>query len=587
MSPEDIIARLDGSQLPPAGEPSATPRSPDEAGEAGEEKVSARDVVLKQINDLKPHDEDSARALVAIAVETKLSDLAIESLLPDLAKALGVKIPTAKKFWNESAKQVRTAMAKDAARKTEQDSQRETAEERRRLWARCRTIAESPNLLAKMVDVSHRLGLVGESASLRGAYLTATSRFNPDSAICYLRRGAAAGGKNFLLDKTLTLIPEEEVIRVSSSSATALIYHGDGDEDALKFKIIYVPEAASIAEKNGVENPTTILLRILISEGRIDHRVTVTQSDGPATSIHIKRNGPVVVIITSARPNVEDEMLTRLYTSDADESSEQTKNVIAATITAGNRPRVERQEVEDWLDFQRWLKLDAPYEVAIPFDKAILKAFKWRWEAAGKRKENPKLQLRLRRDVAGFMTAIKTSTILHKAQRETDASGRLIATLDDYRHAHEAFDEGLASLYKIKTPATSLAVVRAIEDMGATETTGVTVTVSKMMSSLGISSRGTTNSRIQDAEERGFIKLVEKTGGYGKTTPREYTVEKSSIEIEDDLATSKGGTVFPSTDAVKSFFFFSRGWLCRVQWYSRYNRKPIPTIPLYPAMPPP
>ena len=97
-----------------------------------------------------------------------------------------------------------------------------------------------------------------------------------------------------------------------------------------------MPEAATIAERNGVESPLTIMLRLLISEGRLDHNVALPQSDGLAT-VRIKRNGPVVVIITSARDDVEDELLTRLTTSDADESAEQTLAVLADALSNEDR----------------------------------------------------------------------------------------------------------------------------------------------------------------------------------------------------------------------------------------------------------
>ena len=132
-----------------------------------------------------------------------------------------------------------------------------------------------------MEAFARKLGLVGEGASLRGAYLTASSRFNEDSAICLLRRGAPAGGKNFLFDRTFALIPDDDIIRISSGSPLSLVYYGGEDEDAFKHKIIYVPEAAIIAEKNKVESTLTIMLRILISEGRLDHNVALPQADGP------------------------------------------------------------------------------------------------------------------------------------------------------------------------------------------------------------------------------------------------------------------------------------------------------------------
>ena len=341
---------------------------------------------------------------------------------------------------------------------------------------------------------------------------------------------------------------------MSSGSPLSLVYYGDGDENALKHKIVYVAEAAILAERNGVESVLTIMLRLLISEGRIDHQVVVTAPNALATTVHIRRNGPVVVLITSARNNIEEELLTRLMTSDADESQEQTENVIEAALTDedGEDKETVRAEIDQWVDYQRWIALDAPYDVSIPYRPAILRALRAQRQAAKDRGEKPKFKLRIRRDIHGFLTAIRTSAILHKAQREKDEKGRIIATLDDYQHAHEAFDPGLASLYKTASPVTTIAVVRAIEEMGATSTKSVKVTVTALMEKLGISGRGTANERLRDAEERGYIKLVEKQGGYGRTTPREYTIEKYAVEIEQETQSSFGSGVFPSREAVEA-----------------------------------
>ena len=39
-----------------------------------------------------------------------------------------------------------------------------------------------------------------------------------------------------------------------------------------------------------------------------------------AITVQIVKNGPIAVLITSARDNVEDEMLTRVAFADADEN---------------------------------------------------------------------------------------------------------------------------------------------------------------------------------------------------------------------------------------------------------------------------
>jgi hypothetical protein len=524
--------------------------------------VSKRDTFLKRISNLREFDEEGARAIIGDAIKEGLSSLISESLIKPLANALGVKESAIRKFWKDVESQV--CVTADSAKTTEdttteararferEDAEQRTAEieaERARLWRSCRSIAESRTLLADKEAVVHKLGVVGEGAAIRGAYLAASSRLNCTSAMSLLRRGAASAGKNFLIAKTLRLIPADSVIHMSSGSPLSLVYYGGGDEDALKHKALYLAEAAILADRKTSESPLAVMLRTLISEGRLDHSVALPQADGSPLTNHVKRNGPVAVIITSARDNLEEEMLTRLMTSDADESPEQTLDVLADVLTKEAR-EVDEAEIESWLCFQRWLELSAPYDVVIPYRQAIFAAFNARlaeMQACGK---GPNIQLRIRRDVHGFLAAIKTSAILHNAQRRTDSEGRIVASLDDYRHAHDAFDGGLGRLYKVKTPETTLAVVRAVETMGATKGVGIKVSVTNLMDKLGIAGRGTANDRLRDAEERGFLKLVETAAEYGRTSARVYKIGRSSEEIAKDFATGETLGVFPLPDEV-------------------------------------
>jgi hypothetical protein len=70
------------------------------------------------------------------------------------------------------------------------------------------------------------------------------------------------------------------------------------------------------------------------------------------------------------------------------------------------------------------------------------------------------------------------------------------------------------------------------------------------MDKLGITGRGTANDRLRDAEERGFLKLVDPAAEYGRTSARHYKIGKTSEEIARDI--EAGGTlgVFPSPDDV-------------------------------------
>jgi hypothetical protein len=528
------------------------------SGTAG--TVLQRDAFLQRISGLRQFDEEGTRAIIGDAIKQGLSSLISDSLIKPLADALGVKESAIRKFWKDVDSEVRITgdpaktnpTAEERAwleREEAEQRKREVEAERARLWRSCKGIAESPTPLADMEAAVHKLGVIGEGAAIRGAYLTASSRLNSTGAISLLRRGAASAGKNFLITKTLSLIPADSVIHMSSGSPLSLVYYGGGDENALKHRVLYLAEAAILVDRKTSESPLAVMLRTLISEGRLDHNVALPQADGSPVTKRVRRNGPVAVIITSARDDLEEEMLTRLLTSDADESPEQTLDVLANVLSGEDRS-VDKAEIARWLDFQRWLELSAPYDVVIPFSGDILAAFKKRSAEIDACREHPRVKLRIRRDIHGFLTAIKTSAILHKAHREVDSSGRIVASLDDYRHAHEAFDGGLGRLYKIKTPETALAVVRAVEAMGATRDAGVKVSVTNLMDKLGIAGRGTANDRLRDAEERGFLKLVETLSDYGRTSARVYKIGRPSEEIAKDLATGETLGVFPSPDEV-------------------------------------
>jgi hypothetical protein len=502
--------------------------------------------LLKRIGKLDPENEVGVRAILADALTGGLSDFQTETLVKLLNKKVGVGVKAIRKLLAEmraKAAEAAKPSAEERERLQREDDERrkrEAEEKREALRRSCSKIGLSQTLLADMKAVVHDLGVVAEDAAISGAYLAISSRVLRKHPICLLRRGAAAAGKNFLLAKVLRLIPSASVIVMSSGSPMSLVYYGGGDEDALKHKVLYVQEAAILAEKNGVESPLTVMLRQLISENRVDHLIAIPQASGTPVTMKIKRNGPVTVIITSARDNIESEMLTRLLTSDADESPHQTMAVVKGLLSNAHSNE-EEPELAPWLNFQRLLELEGPYDVSVPIGVAVYRAYQKRLEAFPRA-----IQLRIRRDMGGLISAIKTSAVLHRAQRETDAKGRIVATIDDYRHAHEAFDEGVSSLYGVKTRKEIVAVVRAVEEMGARVGESLKVTVAALRQKLGINSNKTASDRLMEAVERRVLELDEEKSGAGRGAPRYFKLLKFSSQI----ASEPGQGVFPPPEDV-------------------------------------
>jgi hypothetical protein len=328
----------------------------------------------------------------------------------------------------------------------------------------------------------------------------------------------------------------------------ALIYKGGGDSDYLKHKILSIAEAVAIAEKkDGNEpNPFATMLRTLLSKGYITHDVVVTQKKGPPVTITYTRNGPTVLMLTTARDNLDDELRTRLASSKADETRDQTLRIIKRTFS-NFANIVTAEEREKWIAFQRWLALDGPYEVVIPYIDAIGDSFDGLAKKAAK--EYP---LRARRDATALKAAIGASAILHKAQREVDEDRRIIATIDDYRIAHDVIDPSAAEAHHIVIPEAAHAVVEAIEKIAGGGTQAVKVTVRALQEKLGISSTSMAYNRLYEAVDLGLIEVAERPDGkpYTERGPRYYRIVSNSVETEIMIKTGKAISVFPTADEI-------------------------------------
>jgi hypothetical protein len=427
------------------------------------------------------------------------------------------------------------------------------------LWNKCQHIAQSPTLMADFVSVAHRYGVVAEEHAIKTAYLSATSRLAIKEVLNMVREGAAAGGKSFVTDNVLDLIPKEDVIELTTTSPMALIYKGGDDADFLKHKIISIAEAVALAEKkDGSEpNPFATMLRTLISKGFITHDVVVLQKKGLPITVTVTRNGPTVAMTTTARDNIDDELRTRLVSSKADESRGQTVEIIKRTFSTNPNP-VTVEEKENWIAHQRWLALDGPYEVAIPYLDVIGDTF---GDLANDSDAPQEYPLRARRDATALKAAIGASAILHKAQRERDGSGRIVATFDDYRLAHIVVDFSTAEAHHLVIPETALAVVEAIEKIGEGRTQAIKVTVRTLQKKLGVSSVSIAYQRLYEALDLGLIEVDERPDGkpYAERGPRYYRIVSSSDETKVRIKKERALRVFPTADEIARCASSGRG----------------------------
>jgi hypothetical protein len=112
------------------------------------------------------------------------------------------------------------------------------------------------------------------------------------------------------------------------------------------------------------------------------------------------------------------------------ESHQQTAAVMAGLAARAAGVDVAPVELSVWHDLQRWIAL-GPNDAVIPFAQQIAAEIK-------------PLMVRFRRDVGSLFSFIKASALLHQAQRQVDAQGRVVATIADYALAYPIFSRVMA-----------------------------------------------------------------------------------------------------------------------------------------------
>ena len=390
-------------------------------GRIGDWKTAAELPSLLQVQTL-------FHELISDGGSKMLRDKVVDAVVNAFGKELGGKRALAS-TWTQIAKEVATELAQTAREhSTSGEQQPLTADQkaamRDALWPTVRELAEAPDLLERVVKQVQSMGVVNEDDVIKLVYIAATSRVL-DRPINPLLKGASGGGKTITATRTLDLIGTDFVNYLTSSSALSLVY----DDRPLAHTVLVIYEANQLqADENSM---FSMLLRTLISEGRIVHQTTV-EDPGSQTGRRVERivrEGPIALVITTTG-ELHAENETRMLSFHISESQAQTRSVIHSLASRAAGTADAPADLAVWHDLQRWIAL-GPNDVVVPFAPQIAE------------KIQP-LMVRFRRDVGALFAFIKASAILHQAQRQVDAHGRVVATLADYAVAYPIFSKVLA-----------------------------------------------------------------------------------------------------------------------------------------------
>jgi len=177
------------------------------------------------------------------------------------------------------------------------------------------SLLRDPRLFDRIVDDMTALGYVGEDLNKQLVYLAASSR-KLDDPISVLILSQSAAGKSYLVETVRRLMPDEDVVAVTSLSDQALNYIDD-----LTHKFLILGEAV---HGEVVEHQ----IREMLSGKELSRLVTIKDPETGKMQSRVVRTPVIVSSVLSGTNHAQNpENASRYFVVNADESRGQTERI--------------------------------------------------------------------------------------------------------------------------------------------------------------------------------------------------------------------------------------------------------------------
>lgn len=351
----------------------------------------------------------------------------------------------------------------------------------RKAWTRCAELATGPNILDSFADDLARSGVAGESRVAKLLYLAVTSRLL-QKPVSVAVKGPSSGGKSYLTERVLSFFPDTAYYALTAMSEHALAY----SDEPLSHRFLVIYEAAGMSG-----DFQTYLVRSLLSEGKVRYETVEKTSEGMKPRL-IEREGPTGLIVTTTAVKLHPENETRLLSLTVTDTQDQTRAVMEALA---NEAAGEGPDLEAWRALQVWLE-GATRSVTVPYAR----------ELAGL---VPPVAVRLRRDFGAILNLVRAHAVLHQANRERDAEGRIVATVEDYARVRELVADLVSEGVEATVPAT---IRETVEVLKGLKDGDEHVTIKDLAEELKLD-KSAAWRRVRSAMDRGYIRNLEDRRG--------------------------------------------------------------------------
>lgn len=242
-------------------------------------------------------------------------------------------------------------------------------------------------------------------------------------------------------------------------------------------------------------------------------------------------------------------------------------------VAAGNGKPVDLGE---WHELQYWLA-DGERRVLVPYAEVLAEKI-------------PPIAVRLRRDFGSLLGLIRAHALLHRATRDTDEHGQILATLDDYEVVrdliHDLISDGIGAQVSEATRETveALAEITSDEEQYASN---------KQLERRLELDRSAMSRRVRKAVEQGYLVNDEDRPRkptrlrLGDPLPEDEVIlpERETVEAALCTSASESDPPHPRTD-VHDDGHVGDDRAARAHYWAQGNHEPAwKTAPTEPELP--
>jgi hypothetical protein len=394
------------------------------------------------------------------------------------------------------------------------------------LWAQCKDLAGKPDILAEVWAFIQRSGVAGVEKQVKTVFLSTLSTLRWDPVNLAIK-GPSAAGKSYMVKQTQVLFPPEAIYVRTSISPMTLAYSEES----------FVHRQITIFEQHGIDGEKgSYMIRTLLSEGEIVHEVTKETSDGNRSTQVVRKPGPTGFLTTTTLPSLHGENETRLFTIEVPDDNVQTRRIMRAIGAKYSKGAGPAEDVSVWHAFYRWLRA-GERRVVVPF--------------AGQLSELvPDVAIRLRRDFKAVVELVAVHALLHRASRERDADGQIIATVADYAAVRELINDTISAGAEQTVRQTVRDTVQAVTSILAIKGGEAYASGAEVALKLGLH-KGTVSRRIAVALEKGYLRNLAPVHHRGGRNVGQQLVLGDAMPGEELLLPKPDQVVQPIQEGVQ------------------------------------